>query len=54
MTDVWDSEAQFGEFVPTRILPGIRQLGISGQPEMITAPAHELTDVGVACVDRYQ
>ena len=45
MTDVWDSEEQFGAFVQTRILPGLQQLGIDGQPEMIVSPAHELTDV---------
>ena len=45
MTGVWDSEDQFGAFVQTRIMPGIRQLGIPGQPEMITQTAHELTDV---------
>ena len=29
MTDVGDSEELFGTFVQTRILPGLRQLGIS-------------------------
>jgi hypothetical protein len=48
MTDVWDSEEQFGAFVQTRILPGLQQLGIPGQPEMITSPVHELTEVRVA------
>ena len=47
MTDVWDSEERFGAFVQTRILPGLQQLGIDGQPEMIVAPAHKLTDVHV-------
>jgi hypothetical protein len=43
MTDVWDSEELFGTFVQTRILPGLRQLGIPGQPDMITQAAHEVT-----------
>ena len=43
MTDVWDSEELFGTFVQTRILPGLRQLGIAGQPDMITQAAHEVT-----------
>ena len=47
MTDVWDSEEQFGAFVERRIFPGLQQLGIAGQPEMLTAPVHELTDVSV-------
>src|SRR5579863_370518 len=45
MTDVWDSEELFGAFVQTRILPGLRQLGIPGQPDMITQAAHEITAV---------
>ena len=45
MTDVWDSEEQFGVFVETRIVPGLQTLGISGLPEVITAPVHDLTDV---------
>jgi len=45
MTDVWDSEELFGAFVQTRILPGLRQLGIPGQPDMITQAAHEVTAV---------
>ena len=46
MTDVWDSEELFGTFVQTRILPGLRQLGIPGQPDMITQAAHEVTAAG--------
>src|SRR5579862_9014412 len=45
MTDVWDSEELFGAFVQTRILPGLRQLGIPGQPDMLTHAAHEITAI---------
>jgi hypothetical protein len=45
MTDVWDCEELFGTFVQTRILPGLRQLGIPGQPDMIIQAAHEVTAV---------
>ena len=48
MTDVWDSAEQFNEFVTTRIVPGLQQLGIAGTPDIIMTEAHELTDVGVA------
>ncbi len=48
MTDVWDSAEQFDEFVASRILPGLQQVGITGQPDVIVAPAHELTDVSTA------
>jgi hypothetical protein len=43
MLDVFDSEEQFDVFVETRILPGLRKLGIPGYPEKIVAPVHELT-----------
>lgn len=43
MTDVRDGEERFGTFVQPRILPGLRQLGIPGQPDMITQAAHEVT-----------
>lgn len=43
MTDVWDSEEQFMAFVQSRILPGLQQLGIPGQPDKIVNPVHELT-----------
>ena len=45
MADVGDSEEQFGTFVETRIVPGLQGLGITGLPEVITAPVHDLTDV---------
>jgi hypothetical protein len=48
MTDVWDTEDQFDAFVQTRIVPGFQQLGITGQPEKIVSPAHELTDTRAA------
>jgi hypothetical protein len=43
MTDVRDSEELFATFVQTQILPGLRQLGIPGQPDMITQATHEVT-----------
>jgi hypothetical protein len=45
MTDVWDSEELFGAFVQTRILPGLRQLGIPGMPDVTIQPTHEVTTV---------
>ena len=42
MTDVWDSQEQFGAFVETRILPGLGKLGISGMPEVTFQDAHEV------------
>ena len=45
MTDVWDSEEQFMTFVQTRIMPGVSQLGIAGQPETSISPLYELNNV---------
>jgi hypothetical protein len=42
MTDVWDSEEQFMAFARGRIAPGLAGLGISGMPESIIVPAHDL------------
>ncbi|HEY7009200.1 MAG TPA: hypothetical protein VH395_09680 [Jatrophihabitantaceae bacterium] len=41
MTDVWDSEEQFDDFVRTRIVPGLQELGIDGFPESIVTAVHD-------------
>jgi hypothetical protein len=38
--DVWESSAQFDDFLATRLNPGIQQLGIEGQPEIKWIDAH--------------
>ena len=40
VTDIWDSDADFNEFVQTRLMPGVAQVGIQGQPEVHTFPVH--------------
>jgi hypothetical protein len=47
MTDVWDSEEQFVNFVQTRILPGLQELGIEGMPESLFMPTHEVFDLAL-------
>lgn len=42
MTDVWDSQEQFDDFVRTRIVPGLQQLGIRALPQSIVNPVHDL------------
>jgi hypothetical protein len=42
MTDVWDSEEQFNDFVQTRIAPGLQELGIQGLPQSIVNPVHDV------------
>lgn len=32
--DVWDSAEQFQSFVAARLMPGVQQIGIQGQPKV--------------------
>ena len=32
--DVWDSAEQFQSFVAARLMPGVAQIGIQGQPQV--------------------
>ena len=34
VTDVWESEEQFNRFVESRLMPGVQQIGIEGQPDV--------------------
>jgi hypothetical protein len=38
--DVWESSAQFDDFMQSRLAPAIEQFGIEGQPEMKWIDAH--------------
>jgi hypothetical protein len=40
VVDVWDSEADFQAFVDERLMPGIAQVGIEGEPRVTFTPAH--------------
>jgi len=40
VTDVWDSAEAFQAFVDRRLMPGVQQLGIQGQPRVEIYPAH--------------
>ena len=52
MTDVWDSEEQFGAFVQTRIIPGLQHLGIQGMPESIVSQTHDVFDLASVVAQR--
>jgi hypothetical protein len=46
--DLWDSAEQFQSFVENRLMPGVREAGIEGEPEVqfhdshrVFAPAYE-------------
>ncbi|MGE0541967.1 MAG: hypothetical protein AB7R89_17485 [Dehalococcoidia bacterium] len=39
VTDVWESAEAFQSFVEGRLMPGVQQIGIEGQPETEILPA---------------
>ncbi len=41
ITDVWESEEAFNAFVSERLMPGVAQVGIEGQPEVEVLPLHD-------------
>jgi hypothetical protein len=40
VTDVWESAEAFDAFVRDRLMPGVQELHIPGQPEVEILPAH--------------
>src|SRR2546430_11492696 len=40
ITDVWESADDFNNFVQTRLMPGVAQVGIQGQPKVELFPVH--------------
>ncbi|HEX3695999.1 MAG TPA: hypothetical protein VH374_11475 [Polyangia bacterium] len=42
VTDVWDSAENFNRFVETRLMPGVKEAGIQGQPKVQIEPVHNL------------
>ena len=40
--DVWESANEFNAFVADRLMPGVQQVGIQGQPEVEIVPVHDL------------
>jgi hypothetical protein len=42
VTDVWSSGEDFQKFVDTRLMPGVQQLGIQGQPKVEVLPVQSL------------
>jgi hypothetical protein len=46
VVDVWDTAEQFQTFVETRLMPGVKQLGIQGEPAVEVLPIHRLFTPG--------
>jgi hypothetical protein len=42
VTDVWESPEELDAFVQSRLMPGVQQVGIQGQPEISVYPVHAL------------
>jgi hypothetical protein len=42
VTDVWDSAEQFNAFVNDRLMPGVKQIGIQGEPKVEIYPVHAI------------
>jgi hypothetical protein len=46
VTDVWDSAEDFQAFVEQRLMPGVKQAGIEGEPKVTVLPAHNVFTPG--------
>src|SRR5690348_4201436 len=42
VTDIWDSADDFNNFVQNRLMPGVAQAGIAGQPQVEIYPVHAI------------
>jgi hypothetical protein len=40
VVDLWDSAEAFQQFVDQRLMPGVQQIGIEGQPNVQILPVH--------------
>ena len=45
--DVWESVEQFQRFVEERLMPGVQQIGIEGQPEVSFYPVQSVFNARV-------
>ena len=42
VTDVWESAEDFNRFVEQRLMPGVQQIGIEGQPQVEITEVHRI------------
>jgi hypothetical protein len=42
VTDLWESPEQFNKFVESRLMPGVNQIGIQGEPQVELLDAHNV------------
>lgn len=46
VTDVWEKAEDFQTFVEQRLMPGVQQAGIQGEPKVNVLPAHNVFTPG--------
>jgi hypothetical protein len=42
VTDIWESKEDFNQFLQSRIMPAVKQIGIQTQPKVKFLPLHAL------------
>ena len=42
VVDVWESAEHFQTFVDSRLMPGVAQVGVQGEPKVTITPAHSV------------
>lgn len=42
VTDIWESAEQFQDYVQSRLMPGLQQLGFQGEPRVEIRPTHRV------------
>lgn len=42
VTDIWESAEDFNNFAQNRLMPGVAQIGMRGQPEVEIFPVHAI------------
>jgi hypothetical protein len=47
VTDVWESEEHFNRFAESRLMPGVQQIGIEGQPVVEFIPVQNIFNARV-------
>src|SRR4051812_32329455 len=40
VTDIWESEADLNNFLQNRLMPGVAQVGLQGEPQVEVFPVH--------------
>src|SRR5688572_33449621 len=46
VTDIWETPEHFQQFVDQRLMPGVAELGLPGQPVVEMYPAHRIFEPG--------